>query len=153
MHLILMSPDFIQREVGNKTEQEGWGIARRDQTFQCQDTRQPSFFCFDKIAPSIPPLQSHTICETLARIIFCHICKDGGFKGFWICVLMTFLGLAKCKKKSALTKLQLDFWPWHPSNRPIVPTIQPGNGSTFNAMADCIGHFLQPVKQECLRGY
>jgi hypothetical protein len=31
------------------------------------------FFCFDKIASSIPPLQSHAICETLARIIFCHI--------------------------------------------------------------------------------
>jgi hypothetical protein len=43
MHVFVVSQDLIQREVGNKTEQEGWGIARRDQIFKCQGTRQPPF--------------------------------------------------------------------------------------------------------------
>ena len=43
MHMIVVSQNLTQREVGIKTEQEGWGIARRDQIFKCQ-SRQPPFF-------------------------------------------------------------------------------------------------------------
>ena len=43
MHIIVVSQDLTQREVGIETEQEGWGIARRNQIFKCQ-SRQPPFF-------------------------------------------------------------------------------------------------------------
>ena len=46
MHIIVVSQDLTQSEVGIKTEQEGWGIARRDQIFKCQ-SRQPPFLGFN----------------------------------------------------------------------------------------------------------
>ena len=69
---------FNPKGGGNKTEQEGWGIARCDQIVKCQDTRQPPYFCF-LITPSIPLLQSHVICEPLPRTIFCQIVNLQGW--------------------------------------------------------------------------
>ena len=78
--MIVVSQNLTQREVGIKTEQEGWGIARRDQIFKCQ-SRQPPFFLGGLSTPSIPLLESHVICETLPRTIFSHIIN---LQGRWI---------------------------------------------------------------------
>ena len=96
MHISVVSQDLIRRE-GSKREQEEWGIARCDQIFNCQETKQPPIF---QITPAF------LFCSLMYFVKHClalsWICRDSWPWHFWSLPL------------SSVQLIHKESWPfWH----------------------------------------